>query len=171
MMAPFWQRLGHPLRNLVPFFGVLILLFLTLIPLHIPAYAVIVPMLPLTAVYYWGLYRSDLLPTIAVFFVGLLQDFLSGAPIGLNAAILLLVYETVVSQRRYLLHESFSIAWASFMVVAAGASALQWAGLSLLAWTPRDPGPGIFQYFLTVALYPCLAWFYAQTQKIILRQA
>jgi len=171
MTAPFWYRLNQYVRNLAPFLSAVVLLFLTVIPFHVPAYAAIVPMLPLTAVYYWGLYRSDLLPAPAVFFIGLGLDLLSGAPIGLNAGILLLVYGTVVSQRRYLLHESFSIAWASFMVVAAGAAILQWAALSLLDWTIRDPSPGVFQYFLTIALYPCLAWVYAQTQKTILRQA
>lgn len=171
MTASFWHRIEHYPRNLAPFLSALVLLLLTVVPFHIPAYAVIVPMLPLTAVYYWGLYRSDLLPAIAVFLIGLLQDLLSGAPVGLNAGVLLLVYGTVVSQRRYLLHESFSIAWASFMVVAAGASILQWAVLSVLDWSMRGPGPAVFQYFLTIALYPCFAWVYAQIQKAVLRQA
>lgn len=170
MTASLWHRLEHHLRNLVPFLTALVLLLLSLIPFHFPGYASIVPMLTLTVVYYWGLYRSDLLPATAVFFIGLLQDLLSGAPIGLNTGILLLVYGVVVSERRYFLHESFSIAWISFMVVAAGASALQWAALSLLDWTIHDPSPGIFQYFLTIALYPCLAWVYARTQQAFFRQ-
>lgn len=170
-MILLWRRLEQHLRNLVPFLTALLLLLISLIPLHIPGYAGIVPMLTLTAVYYWGLYRSDLLPAWAVFFVGLLQDLLSGAPIGLNTSIFLLVYGIVVSHRRYFLHESFSIAWVSFMVIAAGASVLQWIGFSLLYSTFQNPILGVFQYLLTIALYPCFAWVYARTQQVLFRQA
>ncbi|MEW5704232.1 MAG: rod shape-determining protein MreD [Pseudomonadota bacterium] len=171
MTPSLWQNLEHHMRNLAPFVTALLLLFLSLVPFRLPGYAVIAPMLTLTAIYYWGLYRPDLMPATAVFFIGLLQDLLSGVPIGLNTGIFLLVYGIVVTQRRYFLHESFSITWVSFMMVAAAASILQWAAFSLLDWTVHDPSPGVFQYLLTLVLYPCLAWVYAQTQQIVLRQA
>jgi len=169
-MGSLRYRSEHYLRNLVPFLTTVALLLLSLIPLRLPGYASIVPMLTLTAVYYWGLHRSDLLPAMAVFFIGILQDLLSGAPIGLNTGILLFVYGVVISQRRYLLHEAFFISWISFMAVAASASLLQWAILSLLDWTTHDPSPGIFQYLFTISFYPCLAWGYARIQQAIFRQ-
>ena len=32
-----------------------------------------------------------------------------------------------------------------------------------------EVGPVLFQYLTTVAAYPCLAWLFAQAQKVLIR--
>ena len=53
----------------------------------------------LMAVYYWSAYRPTLVPLWFVFFMGLLLDLLSGAPIGLNALVLVCLLYTSPSPR------------------------------------------------------------------------
>jgi len=46
-------------RGLTPFGLTLILVVLGQVPLHIPGFAEVAPILPLMAVYHWAIYRSE----------------------------------------------------------------------------------------------------------------
>ena len=78
MRTAAWQNLDIAARKLTPFLFTLALVIINLIPLHLPGYAAISPNMVLMAVYYWALHRPSLMPAIAVFIIGLSQDFLSG---------------------------------------------------------------------------------------------
>ena len=101
MRSAVWQHVDLAARKFTPFIFSLALVVLNLVPLQLPGYAAISPNFALMVVYYWALHRPSLLPSGAVFLVGLLQDFLSGGLIGQNAAILVVVYIIAVSQARF----------------------------------------------------------------------
>ena len=65
-----------------------------------PGYAALAPAFTLMAVYHWTIYRPDLLPPIGLFAIGLAQDLLTGAPIGVGALMLLLARGAVLRYRR-----------------------------------------------------------------------
>ncbi|MGZ8996448.1 MAG: rod shape-determining protein MreD [Rhodospirillales bacterium] len=50
------------------------------------------PVLAFASIYYWTLYRPDLMPAPLVFALGLLYDVISGAPVGTHAAMLALAH-------------------------------------------------------------------------------
>ncbi|MBT4770771.1 MAG: rod shape-determining protein MreD [Rhodospirillaceae bacterium] len=166
-----WHRLDFIARNLSPFAITLFLVVLSVVPTHIPGFGTIVPALSLMAVYYWSIFRPDLIPAWTVFLVGLFQDILVSTPLGLHALILLLVRATVVSRRRFFMGNSFFIMWGGFMLVAAGALAIGWEVLSLLNLTMINPSSLAFQYFLTVGLFPCFTWLFIRVQQAFLPQA
>jgi rod shape-determining protein MreD len=89
MNAVVWQRLDLWARNSTPFGIAVLLVILNVVPTSIPDYATISPTLALIAVYHWAIYRPNLLPLTAVFALGLLQDILSGAPLGVYALVFL----------------------------------------------------------------------------------
>src|SRR3546814_14355387 len=70
------------------------------------------------AVFYWSIFRADLMTMLGAFLIGLFLDLLSGGPLGLNAATLLLIHELGVSQRRVFLGSSFLVNWTAFALVA-----------------------------------------------------
>ncbi|NKB59438.1 MAG: rod shape-determining protein MreD [Alphaproteobacteria bacterium] len=162
-----WQRLDFVARNLTPLLVSLCLVIISVVPLRLPQISFIVPALALMAVYYWGLHRADLLPAPAIFFIGILQDILSGGAIGVNTLIFLAVYGVCVSQRRFFYGKSFLVVWWGFMVVTAGALALEWALMSVISETIIGPRPAYFKYLATIALYPVVAWMFTRIQRTL----
>lgn len=164
-----WVRLDHVARNLFPFTLTLLLIMVGMVPLRIPDLSPIIPSLGLVAVYYWAIYRPDLLPAWAVFAVGLIQDLLGGGPLGVNAAVFLIAWAVIGTQRRLLITGSFALVWAVFLPAGAFAFLLIWLFHCMIEGALIQPGPAFFQYLTTVAVYPCLAWIFAQAQRAVLR--
>lgn len=166
--AALWHRLDALARGLVPFATTIILVMLGALPLHVPGWAAVAPALALMAVYYWSIFRPDLLPAPAVAAVGLFQDILSGAPLGVNTLALLLVHGLVSAQRRFFLGKSFLVMWWGFMMIAAGVAAGTWLLVCALEGALLDPVPLLFRMGLTLALFPCLTWLFIRIQQTFL---
>ena len=96
MNAGIWQKLDQKIREFIPFLFTLILVILSVIPMGIPGYTEIAPVLPLISIYHWAIYRPNLLPIWAVFVLGSLYDFLAGMPLGLFILVFLSVYGVVL---------------------------------------------------------------------------
>lgn len=167
MKGTVWQRLDFVARNLAPLLVSLCLVVASVIPLRLPHASFIVPALALMAVYYWGLHRNDLLPAPAIFFIGILQDILSGGSIGVNALIFLVAYGICVSQRRFFYGKAFLVVWWGFMVVAAAALIIEWAINVAITETIISPGPAYYKFLATIALYPVVAWLFARIQRTL----
>ena len=170
MTPAVWQRLDQVARNLVPFSLTLLLGFLGTVPIFFPGYKPVAPAMTLIAVYYWSIFRPDLMPPIAVFALGFFHDLLSGTPLGLSAFILLLVRSAVVSQRRFFMGNSFFIMWGGFLLISAGAMALAWEIISWLESSFVHATPAFFQFLITLALFPAFTWFFVRMQQLFLRQ-
>lgn len=170
MKTSIWYRLDILTRLLTPFLLTLVLVILNIVPLQIPGFSSVVPLLPLMAIYYWAVYRSELLPAYAVFGIGLLHDIFSGTPIGINTIVFLLVYGVVNWQHRFLFGKSFAVIWLGFGVVSAGAFVLTWALNSLWNYTLLEPSAVLYEYLLTLGVFPGLAWLFMRWQQFIIRQ-
>jgi len=164
------QRLSLALRGTVPLILALSLVLLSVVSLGVPDLAVVTPSFGTMAVYYWAIYRPDLLPAPAAFLIGLAQDVLGGGPTGLMALVLLLVHAVVVSQRRVFVGKSFLVGWWGFAIVASGAGLLTW--LAAAAWIGAlpPPAPSAYQTLLTIVLYPCVAWLFGRVHLKLLRE-
>lgn len=167
MKGTVWQRLDFVARVMTPLLISICLVVFSVVPFRLPDFSFVVPTLALMAVYYWGLHRADLLPAPAIFVIGLLQDILSGGPLGMNTLIFLAVYGICISQRRFFYGKSFLVVWWGFMVVAAGALILEWAVTSALQERLVSPRSISFKYLMTIALYPVLAWLFARMQRTL----
>lgn len=169
MKPSIWLRMDTWVRHLVPIGVTLMLLLLTAVPVRLPGLACITPMLPMMGVYYWAIYRPDLLPAWIAFVIGLLYDIIAGTPLGVNALVLVLVQGTAASQRKFFLGKSFMVAWWAFGLLAAGAIGLSWLLVSMLLGAAIDPAPVLFQYLLTMGIFPALTWALAGTQMAFLK--
>ncbi len=156
-------------RHLLPFTVTFLLLLLSVIPLHLPNYASIAPILPLMGVYYWAIYRPDLFPAWMAFLIGLVYDFLSGTPIGINALVLLLVQGVSAGQRKFFAGKSFLVAWWAFGLLAAGAIALSWMLSLMLTSRLMDAKAATFEYLLMMGIFPVLNAGLARMQMVFLK--
>jgi len=161
-----WHRLDVVARSISPFFVTLLLVLFSLVPLRIADLSPIVPALALIGVFFWSVHRPDLMPIWAVFIIGFVQDLLTGSVLGPGIVGLLAVHALVVWQHRFFLAASFAVIWCAFMLVAAAALAVTWL-LTCIAMTAYvDPAPLFFQYLVTTAFYPCLAWAFLRGQRL-----
>ena len=169
MRRDVWLRIDLLSRQLTPFLLTLFFVMLGVVLTQAPGWARIAPLLSLMAIYHWTVYRLDLMPGYAVFFIGFLQDALSGTPMGLMTLVYLSVYSVIVSQQRYLIGKSFSIVWLGFALISAGAMGLAWTLYSFLAGALVEPRALCYQYLLGTALYPVLARFFLAWQAKVLK--
>ena len=156
----FWQKLDQLARRLTPFALTVVLVIVGSIPIPVPDFARVAPALALIAVYFWTIHRPELLPVYAVFVIGLLQDALSGTPIGVNVLVLLTVHGVVLSQRRFFIGKSFVISWLGFSLVAGAAFIEMWILVSIFNLTPVSAMPIAAQYPITLGVFPLIAWIF-----------
>jgi len=169
MKPSFWHRVDRFARDLTPFALTFLLLVINAIPFHIPGFAQVAPLLPLIGIYFWTIYRPDLMPAAAVFLIGILHDFLSGLPVGVSGLIFLVVLGAALAQRTFFSGKSFIIVWLGFMMVAGGALALEWILLSVLVGDLVHARSAIYQFGLTAAVFPILAWLFTRWQQAFLQ--
>lgn len=112
------------------------------------------PMLAFASIYYWTLYRPDMMPAPLVFVLGLLYDVLTGAPVGTHVAMLSLAHAILSRQRRFLIDKSFILNWVGFAVVAVGGCILIWLLTSIFHAALVDPWGLLFQTLMTIVAYP-----------------
>lgn len=157
MKSGLWIRLDVMARNMAPFLLTLALLLLSLVQTHIEKFGAVMPMLVLISVYYWAIYRPDLMPMSMVFLLGILHDLIGGGMVGLQAFILLSAFGFVSRQRRFFHGKSFGVVWWGFMLVGLFAAILQWGFMIFIEQRLISPWPVFFSYLLSVAIFPILA--------------
>jgi len=167
---PLTQMLDEWARKLAPFVFTVVLALLAVLRVPAPGFVDIAPMLPVIAVFYWSLYRPELLPPVAVFTIGILVDSLSGTPLGVNALLLLAVCAFVRSQRQLLEPKGFILHWFAFLIVVAMFESLRWALMSLLGGSFLALGPPAYMAGLAVALYPFFSWLLLRVHRAFLKQ-
>jgi rod shape-determining protein MreD len=135
-----------------------LLLVLSGVPLGLPGLRGLAPAFALPIVFFWSIWRPALVPPVALFGIGLLADLLGAAPLGVSSLALLLLGSAVDANRRLLQRQSALTGWMYFGLHAAATFGLVWLLTSMLALTPMPVEPALFQYALTVALYPLLGF-------------
>lgn len=170
MTSGLLLRLDRFSRAIAPLTLSLGLLMIAALPFRLPGLGRVAPDVALIAVFYWSVYRPDLFPAVAAFLLGLCQDALIGAPLGTSAFVLLLVHALVRSQRRFFAGKSFVVVWWAFGLIAIGAALVKWLTAMMLALAALAIAPALFQWVLTIALFPFLAWLFARTQASVLER-
>lgn len=80
----------------------------------------ILPNIVAIMVLFWAWYRPALMPSFIVFLLGLLQDALSGTPLGLHALTLLLMQFFVLARLRNVAESPFLLQWFTAWLVLGG---------------------------------------------------
>lgn len=119
----------------------------------------------LPAIVFWSLFRPAAMPPPAVFALGLLQDLLAAAPLGAGVLVLLLAHGVAVRWRRTLAAQSFLVVWLAFCGIAALATGLDLVLYALLAWRAVPPAAAAEAFWLTVGLYPAIAWVLTRAHR------
>ena len=152
------NRLDRWVRATLPVASIVFLVLLSVTHLPIPIYATIAPALPLMGIYCWVVLRPDLTPRTAVFLLGLLQDVLTGFPLGIHALVYLAAHPVLLAQRRFFVRHSFLSFWWGFALLAPSASFLTWLLLSVLRGALFPPIGILAGLIAAILAFPVVAW-------------
>ena len=157
-----------PVANLLPIATMIAAALLSIEPLHIGGYAALSPVFTLMAAYHWTIHRPDLLPPLALFVIGTIQDLLSGALPGITAVMLLLARAIVLASRHNFVDRRFSFIWIGFAALTGGAMVFLWALHSLLAGHELEVREPVFRAVLTISIFPVVSFLLGRSQNALI---
>jgi len=164
-------RVNNGAARLLPVLTMLVAALATILPVRVPGYAALTPAFTLMAVYHWTIYRPDLLPAVVLFAVGLAEDLLTGAPVGVGALVLLLARAAVLRARRYFINRTFPFVWTGFALLGATAMLAVWVLQCLVQLTVFDLRSTMFRTVLTIAIFPVASFALGRTQRALIGAA
>lgn len=155
------------LRLLLPGLTSLFLTLLSVSSFHDPTLAQVMPLFGAMAVYYWTIYKREVFPLWWVFCLGILQDTLTGMPLGVMAGANVLLYGTTLSQRRFFIKEHFIVVLFGFALSAVGVTFYCWAVLSLYFQVFFPLHYAMVQWALSVVCYSGIHWLLSKVFIIL----
>ena len=129
------------------------------------------PLLPLTVVFFWSIYGPSYLPAPSVFGVGLLQDLLSGGPLGLWPAVYLITQYVVLSQRSYFHGREQRVVWIGFGFASVSAGFIFWLTMCVLRGELLPVTALLLQLAATIATYPLFAAAFSHLHRRVIVEA
>lgn len=151
------RRLDIAWRYAFPGTTSVLLMLLSLAHFRLWGQAALLPVVALTCVWFWSLFRPAAMAPPIVLLIGLLLDVLGFLPLGVGEVTMLTTHGIAQRLRRFLYRQGFAVVWLIFTTVACGIAAMNWAFVSLLTFSLEPPGPVLFQAGLAAAMYPAVA--------------
>ena len=102
-----------------------------------------------------------------MFFIGTIQDLLSGGLLGVTAVTLLLTRAIVLPYRRYFVDRLFPMIWAGFALLTGGAMLFSWVLHSILAAELLDLRGPVLRAVLTIAAFPIASFLLGRSQRAL----
>ncbi|WOI54116.1 rod shape-determining protein MreD [Parvularcula sp. LCG005] len=147
-------RVRRVLATSAPAVAMLAGIVLLVVPIRLGQGYIPTPLLPLIIVFLYSVYDPDALPAPVVFVLGLLHDLLYGGGFGVWASIYLSMKYLVHTQREYLNGRVRRVIWLAFAVASVTVGIVLWLEQSLLAGRWVALWPLVYQFFITIAVYP-----------------
>ena len=155
-----WARAAFPAA------GTALLMMLAAAPVGVPS---ALPSVALACVFFWSVFRPAAMAPPVCFGIGLLQDLLGFAPLGIGILTLLVVHGAALRLRRFLARQSFLVVWLAFGGFAAAATTLGFLLQAALTWRMPPPALGMVQFALSAGLYPAIAALLTRLHKAMRR--
>lgn len=146
-LAP-WRWIGVPLVQC------LILTVLFSLPFRAFGVSLPEPIFPMVPAFAWAVIRPSMLAPVGVLIMGLFLDVLWGAPLGLWALSLLLVYGAALVGRSMMAGQSFPVMWAWYGAAAALAMGAAFLFTMVGAHATASPVAVAWQFLATFILFP-----------------
>lgn len=163
-MRPSVER-GNGGADLI-FFIVTMLLALVLhaLPSRLGSGPDLAPAFPLIALFIWSVRQPWFISPPVLLLVGVFQDLLAGAPMGVWALSFLVAFSALRIRETDGAGEVGPLAL-RFALTAAAAFGVAWGAGSFAIGAPVAPGPLITEAILTILLFPIFAWLFARRKE------
>ncbi len=134
--------------------------------LRIPGLSSISPDYGLCVLYFWTLYRPDLVPLSLLLGIGVLIDIVSGGVIGKTPFLWFLVYGIILSQRHFLIKANFVLLWAALGGLFLLEHGVEWISICLFKHKETSLVPFCISFLLTLGVYPFISFLLSRVRSI-----
>lgn len=169
MATPLLQQVERGLRIASPYVAVVLLIILVRLPLRTDGLGLFMPFIGLAFVFYWSVHSREGVPAIALLVLGLLEDAVSGAPLGLSSIVLITVYAVLGNQQRFFVNKGFAAGWIGFAAIVLAVLAMVWLLWSFYEGRAMALLPLALSMLATIAVYPLLGLLFGRIHKLVLR--
>lgn len=153
----FSSILINKLKQLVPLICTILLILLAGVPLRLPFLKFLRADIGMICIYFWSLYRRDLLGPVSVAIIGFVVDSLGAVPLGVNMFIFILVYVLAITYGSFVNTKPFIVSWLGFAAISVIGFFTKWLLMSVY-YSNFLLFAGIFAGLLsTILLYPLIA--------------
>lgn len=152
-------KVPHGILGIAPFLLAILGAVVANLPLGIDGGANAGLPLSLIIVFFWLARRPVLLPSLALLFIGLMHDALSGAPLGLTSLAFLAVRASILEQNVFAFSQSFLLGWIGFAAMCAGVLLLEWLVMSWYFGGLLYAPPFFIELLIGILAYPPVAAF------------
>jgi len=122
------------------------------------------PAFPLIALFIWSVRQPWFISPPVLLLVGVFQDLLAGAPMGVWALSFLVAFSVLRLRETDGAGEVGPLAL-RFALTAGAAFGVAWGAGSFAIGAPVAPGPLITEAVLTILLFPIFAWAFARRKE------
>jgi rod shape-determining protein MreD len=162
------QRFEQIARRSLPVVTTFLLVLADVVAWPLPYFGALTPSFGLMGVYYWAIHRPDLFRPSIVFLLGLLQDALTGLPLGLSAFLYVALSQMALSQRRFFSGQIFPMLWFGFALVALVNDVATWGLLWALTGARVSLLPALVRAVFSILVFPLPALLLIRTQRAFL---
>jgi len=166
----FRQKCDLAIRQTLPFLTAFVAALLMATQTHVPRLNPMMPMLTLGVVFFWAVHRPLLFGMGSAFLIGLMQDLITGVPIGLGALILLLTRAGVAPQARLFLGKPLVFHWWGFILLALAAALLSWILAAVILGMIAPIGQVLMSAFLGVVVFPLTYGICTLLEKLLVEE-
>jgi rod shape-determining protein MreD len=153
-MPSLKQRLeGFSLR-MTPAALTVLFVLLAAVPLRIPGATQLMPVFALICIYYWDTFSPGLLPFTFLFALGLLEDTLTGRPLGVSSFVDIVFALILLRERQNFGKTMFGTLWLGLVSLTLVAVAIKWVILSIYFGKALPIGVQLLQWVATCIVYP-----------------
>lgn len=167
-MATRGEALSRLAKSTTPTLLGLLGVILLALPLRLFEGMLPTPFLPLVVVFFWSIYGPNYLAAPSVFAIGVLQDLITGAPLGLWPTVYLTTQFVVTSQRAYFQGREQQVVWLGFGLVGTGVAGLLWLVMSVISGTLLPITQLAIQMLATIAVFPLISGLFGHLHRRVI---
>ncbi|MEE2566972.1 hypothetical protein [Hyphobacterium marinum] len=125
-------------------------------PAHLTQGPDLMPLLPLIAIYIWSCLRPRFMPPFIIFLIGIMQDLLTGGPMGIWALAFLTALMILRVRKEEGATRELGPIWLRFVGVVAIATIVAWCTGSLAIGGPAAVRPMLIEAVASVLMFPLI---------------
>jgi len=123
------------------------------------------PLFPLIALFVWSVRYPRFVPPWVIFVVGILQDLLTGGPLGMWAISYLLAFAIARLRTTEPSAREFILLVARSSLMTGIATLVAWVAGSLSIGQPADPTSLVTEGVITLIVFPAFCWLFARKRE------
>jgi rod shape-determining protein MreD len=152
---------------LIPLAITLILIGLFYSIANVTDSALVIPAITAASVFYWRLFAPEMMNLAQIFLLGLIEDSVSNSPLGMHAALYIVMAHFIQRYDAWFSKAKFSFIWLAFAMLLCFVSLMNWLAMVALSGTLLPASDLIYQTVIATLFYPAAHALFNYVKEIV----